>query len=858
MCVELRPSLKLGGVCSRGGVVASIAQDPPIAMTSTPHTRPDDPSKHPPNPTKASSPLPHLPNAPNPSIPRPPSSSIPSLSPSNRNRISPSPPPLPSKPPPRSRPSLTSLTTQPRGGDEEAAKKAKTGDAGRTESVSPRPRLRPQGVGRLVMGGEEEGEEGEECEIVTTVVVKEEKVEEKRMQIRSARDGGAEGEEDEEAGEGEGEGEGEEAEPGEGEAEESRRPAVPKLGLRLGLGLSGFEETKEDSDAPAITVYAEEAKSGEGRPKLTLTSSSGSTHHTPRLALSLPTSSSSRPTTPQKGVGGLTLHADEGSPAAAAVDSSFIITTTTTTTTTTTSTTQHMRLLPLVPTHHPTSSPFIPSKASNLSTTQSTSSRAAKLDYFLHDCTEITPDLFISGQIVASDSALLHRHGITHIVNACGAVCDNMFPGEFAYYRLYLQDKGSEDVLCILYDVFAFIRGAREKGGKTLIHCQQGVSRSTVLGIGYLMMAPDDSDGGWTFADYQTAYSRVRSKRGISSPNLGFVCQLLAWSRRLLGRCQMSSSLYRFAVHNAHDSRIVNRWMDALDSTAFDSRFILMQSPHAFFVWVGEDVSAEREEATLPVVAKVIRNLQRFEFGVQRVVKIRRGKAGGEGERGEVVTEVGEELGLTAEERTEVDVRRAEIRAHAAAQEEEEEEEAEVEGGGPEGGGEGGGGEEGDTDRLRERANRTHHFDSARPADFFYAVMGGRPEPHPTNAAFSDDFAVETQQLSASGGDAQDKQQQPPATGRRTSRSSLSSSLSSSSSTSRVSVVSSSVQKMQISPTLAGQQHRGSAPSLSASPRSRGQSGGKDGPPLPVNPPMLAGVARRKMSREGREGEVAK
>ena len=165
-------------------------------------------------------------------------------------------------------------------------------------------------------------------------------------------------------------------------------------------------------------------------------------------------------------------------------------------------------------------------------------------------------------------------------------------------------------------------------------------------------------------------------------------------------------------------------------------------------------------------------------------------------------------------------------------------------------------GEEGDTDRLRERQNRTHHFDSARPADFFYAVMGGRPDLHPLNPGFTDDFTIETQQPSDG---AQQVGDQPHrfTNGRRTSRSSLSS-LSSSSSTSRVSVVSSSVQKMQISPTLAGQVQRGSAPSLSVSPRSRGQSGVKEGPPLPANPPVLAGVARRKLSREGREGEAVR
>ena len=771
-------------------------------------------------PLLSSSPLPQPPATGT----RPASLSPSSLSPSSRHlsRVSPSPPPLPSKPPARSRPSLSATSKA----NEESTKKVKT-DARGAEVISPRP-FRPKGVGRLTMAEDDDADDA--CEIVTTVVVKQEKREEKRMEIRQAREGEDAASEPGAPGAGEGR-EGEEA----GDGEEVRRSPVPRLGL--GLRLGGFEEAKDESELSTIAVYTEEAKE-EGRPRLTLhATSSSSAQLTPR-ALSLPTGSSSRPTTPHKGLP-IHLHAEDG------VDSSIIITTTTTTTTTT-STTQHMRLLPLAPGAHSSSSssstPYVPSVASNLSTTQTTSSRAAKLNYYLHNCTEITSDLFISGQIVASDSALLHRHGITHIVNACGAVCDNCFPGEFSYFRLYLQDKGSEDVLCILYDVFDFIRSARAGGGKALIHCQQGVSRSTVLGIGYLMMQPDDGDGQWTYADYQTAYSRVRSKRGISSPNLGFVCQLLAWSRRLLGRCTLSSSLYRFAVHSASDTRLVNKWMDTLDGSAFDARFILlMQSPHAFFLWVGEDVSQERLDTSRPVVQKVVRNLQRYEFGVQRVVLIRRSK---EGEGRETVSDVSDEYGLTAEEWVEVEARRADIRAHSPADAEEDDDNADEQaddGAGAEGDG---GGEEGDTDRMRERQNRNHTFDAEAPAAFFYAVMGGRPELHCANAQFTEDFVVETQ------AEAVERAVNARRTSSRSSLSSLSSSSSSSSSSSRISVVSSSVQKMQISPTLGAVPHRGSGQSLSSSPRSRGQSAAnKDMPPLPANPPPVR--ARRKLSREG-------
>lgn len=442
--------------------------------------------------------------------------------------------------------------------------------------------------------------------------------------------------------------------------------------------------------------------------------------------------------------------------------------------------------------------------------------------------TLITPTLYIGGQIVASDRALLRQHGITHVVNACGAVCDNYFPDDFSYYRLYLQDKGSEDVLCILYEVYHFIAAARASGGKTLIHCQQGVSRSTVLGIGYLMMAGEESEeSDWTYADYQIAYSRVRSKRGISSPNLGFVCQLLAWSRRLLGRCAFSSSLYRFAPHNSNDRKLVNKWVDTLDSTAFDARFILLlQSPYAFYLWVGEDVSAEREAASQPLIRRVIHNLQRYEFGVWKVIRVRRRLQ----EKVEEVSDVTDLYGLSADERPHVESRREEIREHAPADESDEDEM-----GGVEGEGEGGGGEEGDTDRMRERTNRTHAFEPDQPADFFYAVMGGRPAWHTHNAVLNDEVDADTT-VDAAGEER----------GRGMSRvTSLRSASSTSSTSSRISV---SVQKLQISPTLSAADRRTSAPSLSISPRSRGGSTSVPVvvPPLPVRPP-------RKDSR----GEVA-
>ena len=263
---------------------------------------------------------------------------------------------------------------------------------------------------------------------------------------------------------------------------------------------------------------------------------------------------------------------------------------------------------------------------------------------------------------------------------------------------------------------------------------------------------------------------------------------------------------------------VCNNRVDTLDSSAFDARFILLlQSPYTFYLWVGEDVSAEREASSQPLIRRVIHNLQTYEFGVWKVIRIRRRPQA----ETEDVSDVTDFYGLPADERPQVERRREEIREHAPADESDEDELGGVEGEG------GGGGEEGDTDRMRERTNRTHAFDPDQPADFFYNVMGGRPALHTHNAALNDEVDADA---------AVDMLGEERGRGMSRATSLRSSGSSTSSTSSRISV---SVQKLQISPTLSAVDRRPSAPSLSISPRSQRASASIPVvvPPLPVRPP---------------------
>jgi hypothetical protein len=64
-------------------------------------------------------------------------------------------------------------------------------------------------------------------------------------------------------------------------------------------------------------------------------------------------------------------------------------------------------------------------------------------------------------------------------------------------------------------------------GGHVLVHCSQGVSRSTTIAIAYLMWK--------TGGSYDEVYQAVRALRGVTSPNVGFMCQLINWAVSVSG-----------------------------------------------------------------------------------------------------------------------------------------------------------------------------------------------------------------------------------------------------------------------------------------------------------------------------------
>ncbi|GAX85233.1 hypothetical protein CEUSTIGMA_g12653.t1 [Chlamydomonas eustigma] len=172
-----------------------------------------------------------------------------------------------------------------------------------------------------------------------------------------------------------------------------------------------------------------------------------------------------------------------------------------------------------------------------------TQQRRAKFQFFEKQCSQVSDRLYLSGDAVARSREILQESGITHVVNCVGFICKEYFKDEGLQYRTYfLQDTPGEDILAVLYDALEFIDSALKAGGRVLVHCSQGVSRSATIVIAYLMWK--------TGGSYDEVFAKVKEARGVANPNIGFTCQLLQWQKRRQLQAPARVRLYRMVPHH--------------------------------------------------------------------------------------------------------------------------------------------------------------------------------------------------------------------------------------------------------------------------------------------------------------------
>ncbi|XP_022776189.1 protein-tyrosine-phosphatase MKP1-like [Durio zibethinus] len=211
--------------------------------------------------------------------------------------------------------------------------------------------------------------------------------------------------------------------------------------------------------------------------------------------------------------------------------------------------------------------------------------RRDKLAFYDKECSRIADHIYLGSEAVAKNREILRKNGITHVLNCVGFVCPEYFKNDLVYKTLWLQDSPSEDITSILYDVFDYFEDVREQGGRVLVHCCQGVSRSTSLVIAYLMWREGQS--------FEDAFQYVKAARGVTNPNTGFAFQLLQCQKRVHAVPASPNSVlrvYRMAPHSSYDPlHLVPKMLNHPGKKGLDSRgAFIVHVPSAMYVWIGK------------------------------------------------------------------------------------------------------------------------------------------------------------------------------------------------------------------------------------------------------------------------------
>ncbi|KAJ7173617.1 protein-tyrosine phosphatase-like protein [Mycena filopes] len=132
----------------------------------------------------------------------------------------------------------------------------------------------------------------------------------------------------------------------------------------------------------------------------------------------------------------------------------------------------------------------------------------------------IDDKLFLGNLSTAESPQLLAQLGITHVLSVCPDYLE--VPAHLKHLSLPMMDDEHYDILEHLDVTCRFIQDASDAGGRVLVHCVMGISRSATVVCAYLMFSQTISAG--------QAVRLVRARRPQARPNYNFLRQLQVFS----------------------------------------------------------------------------------------------------------------------------------------------------------------------------------------------------------------------------------------------------------------------------------------------------------------------------------------
>lgn len=146
----------------------------------------------------------------------------------------------------------------------------------------------------------------------------------------------------------------------------------------------------------------------------------------------------------------------------------------------------------------------------------------------------ITRYLFIGGALAARSMYTLQQLGITHVLCLCSneiGQSDSQYPDLFEYRNFSINDDDDADISELFEEASDFIDYVEYLGGKVLVHCFEGKSRSATAVLAYLMLRKK--------LTLSEAWNTLKKVHRRAQPNDGFARILVDLDKKLHGKVSM-------------------------------------------------------------------------------------------------------------------------------------------------------------------------------------------------------------------------------------------------------------------------------------------------------------------------------
>ncbi|XP_069756186.1 dual specificity protein phosphatase 5 [Narcine bancroftii] len=171
---------------------------------------------------------------------------------------------------------------------------------------------------------------------------------------------------------------------------------------------------------------------------------------------------------------------------------------------------------------------------------------------------EILPFLYLGSAYHASRPDFLDDLHITALLNV-SRNCAEYFKSNYLYKFIPVEDSASADISSNFQEAIDFIDHVRHTGGKVLVHCEAGISRSPTICLAYLMKSKQ--------LRLDEAFDYIKERRNTISPNFGFMNQLLHYESETLPLTHTVSSCKRDTASCSAEELTYNK---SLDNSVFN------------------------------------------------------------------------------------------------------------------------------------------------------------------------------------------------------------------------------------------------------------------------------------------------